>query len=1415
MKKSISFCLLLWLHTFCLTFAAIDINSTHFTTNDGLSNNFVRHIFQDSKGYLWLSSINGLTRYDGHTFVSFQPDKGDKITLFDHHVRNVSEDKNHFLWIQLSPDNYSCYDLTKEQFVDFTGTGDFKRKFSNRFEASNGDIWVWKGNEGCRKLTFADGKFQPTLYSIKNGKLPSNNIGAIAEDTRQNIFIGTDNGLVILSNGKSKIIRDIKRIYAMQVYGNTVFVLTKDGLIYKLSLSDYRVQLLAEVGDKNLSFPSTTGFVFHNNWVILTPGKGTVLNLKQGKIISNNTFNITNGNFVTDKKGNICLFNNKGIVRFINNKTGKVKEFQITIKDLTSDRWCKIIQDSRGWEWFATFGDGLYVYNPATDEISHFRYQVDANNLICSNSLTNIMEDRSGAIWIASESAGVSRLNVRANNVGYLYPEDRSIINNTNSIRLIHQLNNGEIWIGNRDGNVYRYDTQLKSQLKKSHFESSIYALQDEGAGKILIGSRSSGLYVDNKWITKGNNASTLPSEKISLFFKDYKGRTWVGTFSGGLALMIHNKDTYTFKRFFSENNELFSARSIASDKNHWMWLGNDNGLYVFHPDSLIANPRKFYRYNYDNGSLLANRVKFVFRDSKNRFWLGTMGGGLSCCKPGENYGKLNFTHYTTNNGLTNNVVQSIQEDQQGKIWVATEYGISRLTPETNSIENFFFSKSIQGNVYNESSALRLPDNRLLFGTYHGVVVIDPTHIKSPNTIANVILTDLKVNGISMHPGDEDSPLTSAIAYSDKVELKHYQSSITVEFSTFDYLSDKKTKYSYKLESYDNDWSTPTQLNFASYKKLPAGKYTLRIRACNSAGVWSKQEARLQIIVHPPFWASFWAYLLYIIILTAIIYMVFRILHNFNRLQSRISLEKELTDYKLLFFTNISHEFRTPLTLIKGAIERLENTNSTMEDIAYPIQLMRKSTDRLLRLVNQLMEFRKMQNNKLSLMLDKQDVVAFCQDIYRNFEETAKDKQITVRFNTNTPEYEMYFDNGKLDKIVYNLLSNAFKYTPQGGSVDVELEIKPDQNQCRIIVSDTGMGIPVEKRQELFSRFMQTSFSNDSVGIGLHLTHELVNVHKGSIAYKESPQGTGSVFTVTLPTDQSAYKAEDFIAVAEIPEKETETIANKSETTKQPLQLAEGVAPGHKVLVIEDDVEVRRFMEKELSVYFNVSTASDGIAGLEAAKNFDGDLIVCDVMMPGMNGFEVTRELKSNFDTSHIPIILLTALSTAENQLEGTQTGADAYITKPFSTKLLIARMQQLIEQREKLRDKYAKDTTVKTPVVTTSELDKRFADKLNLLMDKHLDDPDFSLDDFSEKLGLGRTVFFRKVKGVTGYTPNEYMRVYRLRKAMELLQEGKYNVSEVTFMVGLNDPLYFSRCFKKQFGIAPSIYLRGDKSTQ
>lgn len=577
------------------------------------------------------------------------------------------------------------------------------------------------------------------------------------------------------------------------------------------------------------------------------------------------------------------------------------------------------------------------------------------------------------------------------------------------------------------------------------------------------------------------------------------------------------------------------------------------------------------------------------------------------------------------------------------------------------------------------------------------------------------------------------------------------------------------------------------------------------------------KESVLDISVEPPFYLSVWAWVFYALFLTVVIVMVAKSIREKNLLKGKIKFEQELIRYKLVFFTNIAHEFRTPLTLIQGSLEkekRIMKANHWQPELEKTMRTMDKSVQRMLRLIDQLLEFRKMQAGKLKLSLQETDVVMFVQGICKMFDDAAESKQIDFKLESQLPAYLMYLDQQKMDKVVFNLLSNAFKYTPVKGRIVVCLAFQ--EGKLTVRVADTGVGIPKEKQAQLFSRFMQSSYTGENFGIGLHLTHELVKVHHGEISFHDN-EGGGAVFVVKIPLDKECYEESDFliennpILVAPV-----DSVIKPEDEKKEP-QKADADEPLNRktILLVEDDNDVRDFLASELESCFNLRVATDGQMGLAMAKEEDFDLVVSDVMMPGMNGFELTKRLKNKFETCHIPVILLTALSTDDKVLEGTESGADAYITKPFSPQLLVARIFQLLDQRERLKQKFSKEGQTVRSAMCASDQDQMFVRRLDAVIYPRLGEQDLSVDKVAGLLRMGRTLFYRKVRGVTGYTPNDYIRVLRMKKAAELLAKGDNNVSEVAYAVGFDNPYYFSKCFKAQYGMPPSQYIKQEQAKE
>ena len=1077
-----------------------------------------------------------------------------------------------------------------------------------------------------------------------------------------------------------------------------------------------------------------------------------------------------------------------------------------------------ILTDQDGLIWISTYGNGLFMHNRTTGETTHFLKTSGRTAPIETNYLMGIYEDRAGNIWAMQENMGVAIISKQDNSTERIFfstPED---MGHANSIHLLKRAGD-IIYVGNHYNGLNVADGLLKSMHTASRYNDDVVVVSQGKDGTLWLGTRKSGVFANNRQYCHDNNdPSSLSAGKISDIFCDPKGRIWVSVFDGAVDLAEPDgKGEYHFRHFFLGDDAIEQPRQMLSDHHGYIWLSAGDGLYVFQPDQLINNPKAYRHILFHKNHPQLDEIHCIYADSQHNLLAGTQGSGLALLdnsKPGQPQVKRIFT---TKDGLPSNNIQQLIEDAEGNVWIGTDNGMARYDQKSHAVTSLLPSDTRQGNMFIENAVCMLDDGRLAFGSRHGIAIIDPNHLPTRQSPFKLCITDIYINGISIHD-QEDGSITASLEQMKPIRLEHNQNSLTFYFSNFDYAERRESRYSYRLVGYDRDWTAPLPVNFATYKNLSPGKYTLEVRSLGADGQWDKVATSLPITITPPLWQTWWAYLIYIIVLTALGWFVWRYFKRTNDLQNRIKVETQLTEYKLRFFTNISHEFRTPLTIIRGAMERITAMGDIPGDMKQPVSSMRKSVDRMLRLINQLLEFRKMQNNKLQLALEETDAIGFIKDIYLTFLQTAENKRISYTFLPFAHQYMTYIDKNFVDKIVYNLLSNAFKYTMSRHSITLRITHHEEMQQMSIIVEDTGIGVPKEKQADLFTRFNQSVYTQDSIGIGLHLVHELVRVHHGHIEFRENPEG-GAIFTVTLPTDKNCYEEKDFLV-------EGNDLLREQNENKQPEPLTDykEMAPeplnDRLVLIVEDDDGIRDYMMNELCHYFKTDTASNGQEALEILCQENGtrpDLIISDVLMPIMNGFELTKAVRANKQTADIPIILLTALTAEEKKVKGLDNGADAYVEKPFSMKVLVAKCRQLISQRDQLRLKYAKEVVgrIEAPEVLVDEQDKKLRDLLDTWLSAHISDSNLSIDQFAEKMGYGRTTFYKKVKKLTGQTPNDYIKGMRMERATELLKDDTLTVAEVSYKVGIEDPFYFSKSFKSYFGISPSQYRKGEKPKQ
>lgn len=1117
---------------------------------------------------------------------------------------------------------------------------------------------------------------------------------------------------------------------------------------------------------------------------------------------------------IKDNRGNLVVVSVEGELWYIDQKSQAI--FHITgiynkeLQRLNGSPRYSVVTDKDGFIWISTYGNGLFVYNPKTCETTHFINSGNNVSPIQTNYLLKLYEDKAGNIWACQENMGVAVIKRQDINVSSIYFTSAERLDHTNSIHLLARVNQS-IYVGNRYNGLKKADDLLNGLTEIPNIADDVVALCADRQGIVWSGTRDNGIYVSKQNFRHNpDDPKSLSAGKISDIVCDTKGRIWISNFDAGVDLAIPDeKGGYTFQHFFSGENAITHPRKMLVDHKGHIWLCSDEGLFTFSPDKLIADKTAYKHQDADVSQQKMGAYFSLIENKSNHIFVGTSGTGIMEFDNSRS-GETKFIRsYTKKDGMPDNSVHSLIEDDKGDIWTGTDHGVARFSPKTGKIMSLMPGNTLQGNMFIENAVCKLADGRLAFGSRHGIIVVNPKTVVAEKPLFSLRVTDVEVNGVSIREM-EDGNLIAMFTGNEGIRLNHNENSLTFRFSDFEYNEGLTSKYTYRLKGYDKEWSPMTTYNFASYKNLPPGDYILEVKSQNSNGEWNESVVRMPVTILPPMWQTWWAYIIYVVILGVIVFFAYRSAKRMNALRNRIKVEQQLTEFKMQFFTNISHEFRTPLTIIRGAADHMKLSDKVPADMKQPVSSIGKSVNRLMRLINQLMEFSKMHEGKLKLSVTETEVVAFLREIYGTFANLAEGKHIDYQFSTNVKSYLAPIDREKLDKIAYNLISNAFKYTPSQGSVKVSLRI--DGTQLVITVTDTGVGIPKDKQQELFTRFNQSTFAKDSIGIGLHLTNELVRIHHGAIAYNEN-SGGGSIFTVTLPTDKSIYSPEEFMT-------EGNNLLSNESSVNQTYDYKEvsGVPMNDlRVLIVDDDYDVREYLCNELQHFFQCDGACDGDEALIKIQENRPDLIISDVMMPGMNGYELTKKLRSDQTTSDIPIILLTALSSEEKHAKGLSSGADAYIAKPFSMQLLIARCTQLLEQRNQLKLNYAKEVISKpeTPAIIVEEQDRKLRAQLDNWILQHLKDSNLNIDLFAEKMGYGRTTFYKKVKKLTGKTPNDYIKTLRMERAVELLKDDTLTVAQVSYDIGIEDPYYFSKTFKAFYGISPTQYRKGEKPSQ
>ena len=1154
-------------------------------------------------------------------------------------------------------------------------------------------------------------------------------------------------------------------------------------------------------------------------------------------------------NYITavagDSLGRIWVGTHDGIRIF--KEAHPTKIMSLTLKDGLPNRITTCIYfDRQANIWIGTVG-GLVRWKNGKIKI-----YTTSDGLLHDN-INTIYQDRDGNIWVGTQK-GLNRL---SGGEWTSYTKSDGLTNNY--ITSFEEDFEGSLWVSTSDGlnqfkdvNITPYTTTeglannyISSALETS--DGSLYFLSDQGSsitrikngkstrfdvligpahvardGSIWIGQNGLLFHLKNNSVERYDTRNGLPAKWISAITEDNK------------SLIIYSDHTGIF-RFIQGRLEPYTLKSgqqyPPSEYVVCFYPQRDNLMWIGTPDWLSKiEDGKITRYTTADG-LAGNWVSSIFDDRQGSLWISSLQGGLTRYRDGK------FTIYNTKIGLFTDEIYCVLVDDQGDLWLSSSIGIGHISRQDIDNYNAGRSNTIHTEVYGTDDGMKTDecfgqwqpagwkahDGRLWFATKMGAVMIDPKAFSKNTYTPPVLIEKIVIDQQTSQPNQFD-------------HLSPGKERFEFHYTALSFLVPERVLFKFKLEGYDRDWVDAGTSRIAYYTKLQPGEYTFQVVASNNDGIWNNKGTSLRIIVLPPFWRTNWAYGCYLLFAVFLLYLFRRIILHEAEINRTVELEKheiqkleEMDALKMRFFSNISHEFRSPLTLIIGPIEKILRTTKD-EVLKLQVNLIYRNAHRLLRLINQLMDFRKLEEDKLELNLTKKDVVHFIKEIIDVFKQDAKQREIDFNYTYSQSSFEIWFDTDKLDKIIYNLLSNAFKYTPDNGHITVSLDfhegdrmtsrqnpkIHAAMRTFKIVVKDSGIGIPKDVQARIFDRFYQVknTLTTQGTGIGLSLTYELVSLHKGYIGVESEPN-QGSEFTVVLPlwTDENElpnlsvnYRKKKVNYEEDRKESFNEENITVTTLSEDQLKVSSKI---QQILVIEDNADMRLFIKNEFEGNYNVIEAHNGALGLDKAFATIPDAIICDVMMPGMDGHEVCRTLKHDERTSHIPIIMLTARSSEQHTIEGLESGADDYIAKPFSSAILGIRIKNLIESRILLRKKFIKEPFAPIKEISPSKIDEKLFDKAYAIVEKNLDNPNFDVNDFAREIGMSRTQLYRKINAISGQSVKEFIRIIRLKKAAELLLAKDKNITEIAYTVGFNSLPYFTTSFTKYFGMNPSRYIK------
>ena len=1322
----------------------------------------------------------------------------------------------------------------------------------------NGLIWIG---------TLGNGLISYNGYEIKkyehiwndNKSINNSSINSIYLDNNENLWIGTEEGLnlynrdldsftkIPLDNLNSKI--QVKAI--VQSSDDELLVGTHRYGVYALNLNSFKSSQIRVNPVKNISNLQVNDITKNKrNAILFATNLGLLKYNSFNKEVDYVTFTTVKGpesvkndiqTLLTNDDGSIWIGSvNEGLIKI---STTPTNFYELIYYNITNKRILSLESNGQHHIICGTENDGLFILN---DDKIIYSEKFDKSNPkgIKSNSIWSIFIDNENRTWLGYYNQGIDIYDNKEERFkSYVSVPNKTNSLFSNSVTAIEQDNTGRLWFGTTDGGIDVYNsknntyTNLLNQnnnIAQGLFSSDIVTLFIDSKENIWVGTWNSGLFFLKKNsnyfknINISNSNGVLKSNRIMSFDEDSNGIIWIGSFLNGLYSynrsinkFIHHEEKELKKNYIDTKN----IRKVLVDINDNIWLGTRTGLYKI--SGISNNEPLVESYNTRINKIINNDSSFkvintIFEDSKGFIWIGTEGYGLFKINPKNN----TIFWINSNENFIQNSIASITETSDNIIWITGNKGISKLNPsKSNSITNYNTEDGLLANNYNKNAILWSQEGLLYFGCNKGVNYFHPDKIATDLTAPKVHFSNFKLFNKIVTPNEKNTPLSKVIDRTSNISLKYNQSFFTIDYFGLGYTRTQNIEYAYYLDGFETEWNYVNKSKSATYTNIPPGNYQFKVKAINSHGTWNVNPRILNIEILAPLWRTKTAYFLYVLFFLMITYIIYKFLNL--RLKERLLIKQEreerkqiegLNSKKIQFFTNISHEFRTPLTLILNPLEDIINNvdyNFT-ENIKEKHNIIHKNAKRLSRLIDELMDFRKLQFNKMNVNISKFDIVGFVIEVCSHFEEEAYQRNIILKIEHKIESLNIWADPSMVEKIIFNLLSNAFKATKKGGVVTVKIEDtklpvhfdlikeKPAKEGIKISIKDSGIGISKENINKIFTRFYQVNELDKQyyggTGIGLEVVKSFIDLHKGKIEVK-SEKNIGTKFTLFFPKGNSHFESQinnyDDLSDNNIYRQINTKISENEEKTKK-------VESNKKtILIVEDNLELRNYIKNELIDDYKIKTAENGQEGLTKALKFIPDLIISDLMMPVMDGFELCNRIKKDFSVSHIPLIMLTAKGMQVDKIKGIDLGADVYITKPFNMAILKSHIKQQIESREILFNKYFKSIDANQLKIATS-LDKEFITNILNFIHENISDPNLGVEQLAQELLLSRSKLYRKIKVLTGQTASEFIRKIKLEKAKELLENTDLTISEISYKVGYSSPSYFTKCFKEEYSLIP-----------